>query len=386
MRLVFVNHCHPDTPHVCAARVRDFAAACVRAGHQVVLLTETLEDAPAVIEPAALPEALQRHDWRQPLRLACAPRPGRLVARLREGRYPRFLRRPLLAAAYLTRSGLFTDWRDGSRPYWPVLADTFRPDATWGTFGNTDAWIIARAIARRAGGRWIMDHKDPWSAFIPGPLRRVLAGRFADADGATALSQGHADEAARWFPQPVTVVLSGIDPAFLAAPPSALPAARVLVVGALYDDTSLAALVAGVRRWNPSASLVYAGAEVGRLRAAAVGLAVETPGYVGLDELRQLAAGASALMYVRNPRALYQHKLLELLALDRPLICLPAESAEAEAIAARLGAAFRSCGDAASVATALAELAPRPVDRARLAEFTWDALAVGLLRVLEGRA
>lgn len=387
MRLVFVNHCHPLTPHVCAARLRDFAGACARAGHQVVLLTESLDGGTDGTPPDTLETALADHDWRVPFTIAAAPVPGRAIAAWREGRGGR-LRRPLLAAAYAARGGLFTDWRDGSRPYWRSLAGTFRPQAVWASFGNTDAWAIGRAIAHRAGCPWVMDHKDPWSAFIPTPLRGFLAWRFADAGAATALSAGHAQEVRRWFGRTATVIHSGIDRDFLAPPPPPPAEPRVLVTGALYAEPHLRALVEGVRRWNPTATVVYAGAETARIRAvaSAAGLAVETPGYVGLDEMRQLAAECRALLYVRNPRALYQHKLVELLALDRPVICLPEESAESRTIAATLGAAFRSCGEAAQVAAALDELMPRPVDRTALAGFTWDAQAATLVRVLEGAA
>ncbi|MBX9634351.1 MAG: hypothetical protein K2X44_05155 [Magnetospirillum sp.] len=384
MRLVFVNHCHPQTPHVCAARVRNFAEACARAGHQVVLLTESLEGEGDSIAPAQLTAALAGHDWRRPYHLACAPIPGRLVARLRDGGVPRLFRRPLLAAAYLMRSGLFTDWRDGSKPYWPVLAHTFRPHAIWGTFGNTDAWAIARGIARMAGCRWVMDMKDPWSVFIPAPLRRILAARFADAADATALSAGHGQEVRTWFGRHAAVIYSGIDDGFLPPPPAMVTNARVLVVGALYGQPHLAALLDGIRQWNAAAVVTYVGSEGERFRAAAAGLTVETPGYVDLPRLRELAAAAQALLYVRNPQALYQHKLVELLALDRPILCLPPESGEAEALAVSLGAAFRSCGNAGDVAAGLAQLAPRPVDRAALAAYGWDAQARALLAVLGG--
>lgn len=386
MRLVFVNHCHPRTPHVCASRVRDFAAACARAGHQVVLLTQSLDGEPARMQPSALEAELADHDWRRPYWLACDPAPGRPVAAWREGQGAGMLRRPLLAAAYFIRGGLFTDWRDGSKPYWPVLAGIFRPDATWGSFGNTDAWLIARAIARKAGCPWVMDHKDPWSVFIPAPLRRVLARRFGDAAAVTALSVGHAEEVERWFRRPATVVYSGINAAFLQPVPPISTSHRVLVVGGLYADDHLVRLLEGVRRWNPAASVVYAGAEGKRLQTAAGGLSIETPGYVTLDEMRRLAGEAHALLYVRNPRALYQHKLVELLALDRPVICVPQESGEAEAMAAALGASFRSCVDADAVAAALADMAPRPVDRVALEAYSWDAQAVTLLRVLRGQA
>jgi hypothetical protein len=395
MRLVFVTHCHPDTPHVCATRMREFAAACARAGHQVVLLTETLPDCAADLGPAEVPAALAAHDWAMPFRLACAPMGNRLVAALREGRVPRALRRPLLAAAYLIRSGLFTDWRDGSAPYWPVLARHFHPDCIWANFGNTDSLAIARGIAKAAGCRWVMDIKDPWSVFIPPPLRRLLVGRFADFAAATALSAQHAADLRDWFGRDALVLPSGIDALLLAplpAPPGDLT--RLLVIGGLYNGVHLDALLDGIARWRSGVAgpvaLTYAGGEAARFQAAArhLGLIVETPGYLDLEELRALAGSSHALLYVRNPAALYQHKLVELLAFERPILCLPAEASEAIAMAAELGGTLHSCGDAGALALGLGELVGRraAINRDKLDGYTWDVQARKLVTVLEGAA
>lgn len=385
MRLVFVNHCHPHTPHVCATRVARMAEACARAGHQVVLLTATLDGQPPRLAPRDVGNALNRHDWTLPFPLDCPPQGGRLAAALREGRGPRLLRRPLLAALYLARSGLFTDWRNGACAYLPVLAEHFNPQACWATFGNTDAWLIARTLAGKARCKWVADIKDPWSIFIPAPLRPILAARFADAAAFTALSDQHGAEARYWFERDAVTVYSGIDDAFLPAPPAPpMGDIRLLLLGGLYDPKHLGQLADGLRQWGGKASLVYAGTEIAKLRAALPDWPLETPGYVDLEQLRHLAAGCHASLYVRNPRALYQHKLVELLALDRPTLCLPEEAPEAMAIAERLGADFRSCADADALARGLSEMLGRvtPVDRAALAQYTWDAQARRLLEVL----
>ncbi|MBM3565040.1 MAG: glycosyltransferase family 4 protein [Alphaproteobacteria bacterium] len=392
MRLVFVNHIHPETPHVSAVRMREFARACADLGHQVVLLTETLTDRPPEWTPETLPAALKNHDWHRPFHLACAPIPGRLVRRLREGRMIALLRKPLIVAAYLARSGVFTDWRDGSRAYWPALAEAFRPEAVWATFGNTDALAIAQGLARQSGCRWVMDLKDPWSAFLRAPLRRIIARRFADCTAITALSQSHAEEARQWFGRLPTVVYSGIGDDFLALP-SSPPAGpdRILVVGALYDQENLDAVIRGIGTWAKGGETVtYLGAEGDRFLAATKELTrkvrVETPGYVDLTRLRAMAAESMALAYVRNPRALYQHKLIELLALDRPVLCLPGESSEAHAIADSIGGTLVSCPDSAAFAAGLAAAGKAgPVDREKLAAYTWRAQANRLLRVLGAR-
>lgn len=389
MRLLFVNHCHPETPHVCATRLREFAFACAHAGHSVVLLTETLPDEPASHTPRSLAQAIRHHDWSRPLTVAARPVPGRIVTRLREGQMPRWLRRPLLAAAYLTRSGLFTDWRDGSRPLWSVLAADFRPERCWATFGNTDALVIARNIARLAGCPWIMDIKDPWSVFIPAPFRRLLARRFSSAAALTALSAQHAEDAVRWFGRPAHVIYSGIDDGFLPPPPPPPDTSppRILLVGGLYAGGHLDSLLRGIAAWRQDAIVVHAGSEGARFEHTARqhGLASQAMGWVTLSQLRALAADSAAIAYVRNPTALYQHKLVELLALERPVLCLPEEAAEALALAERVQARFRSCPDAQAVAHGLSSLVgtSATIDRSALAALTWNAQAGALLEILE---
>lgn len=384
MRLVFVNHCHPDTPHVCAIRVARMAEACARAGHQVVLLTECLDGRPAHLTPTQLPGALEAQDWSRPLLVDCPPNPTPLLNAVRDGRIPRWLRLPLLAGYYSLRTGVFTDWRDGAAPYVTQLARYFRPHCAWATFGNTDAWVLARQIAKQSGADWVADLKDPWRIFIPAPLRHLLAKRFKPKSF-TALSDQHGAEIRTWFREPATTIYSGIDNEFLAVPPPPPHSPwKVLVIGGLYDSNHLTQLAEGLRRWGQRASIVYAGSEGARLRDALPGWIVETPGYVDLTTLRCLAAQCHASLYVRNPRALYQHKLVELLALDRPVLCLPTEAPESLAIAQSLGADFRSCADADALAQGLAELVGRhrPVDRTQLAAYTWDAQADRLLKVL----
>jgi hypothetical protein len=319
----------------------------------------------------------------------------------RNGRLAKPLRKAVLAASYFFRSGVYSDWSRASRAYWPVLARRFKPDATWGTFGDSDAPLIARAIARHAECPWFLDLKDPWSVFIPPPMRRLLARRFADAAGFSCLSRQHGLEIERWFGQPGTVVYSGIDPVLL-PPVAPLPEnapPRLVLLGSLYNPAHLAQLMHGNGQWldtapaatRASASLVYAGTEIDSLRNAARGLnvRVETPGWCDLDGLRRLGQNATALLYVRSPQALYQHKGLELAALDRPILCLPDESDETKAVLSDVSAPFRSCRDPAQVAQALADIHAAPhrpaCDRDALARYSWDAQAARLAAMFERR-
>ncbi len=396
MRIVIVNHCHPAMPHVCATRAREFGQALARRGHRVVLLTGTPDlGSGEAVAANEIPHLLAGHDWRHPFSLACPAQPRRLLAAAREGRLVRWLRRPLLAGTYLVRGGVFTDWRAGSRSCWKPLAREFRPQVVWAVFGNTDAVVIGRAIARDSGCRWVLDVKDPWSAFIPAPLRRLLATRFADFGAVTALSEYHAADVERCFGRKAVVVRSGVAP--LPPPPPAAPGTvRLLVVGGLYAEDDFESLLQGIRVWLDGLSgdqrahcaVVYAGSEIRRFRDAAARLAVpaETAGYVTLDRLAALAAGCAAVLYVRSRRAGYQHKLVELAAFGRPVVCLPRESAESIDLMSRLGGRLAGCDTACEVAAALAAIhrappAP-PVSREALAEYTWDSQAGRLAEIL----
>lgn len=70
MRIVFVNSCHPDTPHVCGLRARAFAEALTARGHQIILLTEPFEETGAGTELASGPQMIKDHDWSEPCRIS----------------------------------------------------------------------------------------------------------------------------------------------------------------------------------------------------------------------------------------------------------------------------------------------------------------------------
>ncbi|MEO5374891.1 MAG: hypothetical protein H7840_11515 [Alphaproteobacteria bacterium] len=400
MRLVFVNQCHPETPHVCATRLREFAQAMARRGHQVVLLTEPLAGgADETVRPEALAEALSRHDWGRPFRLVTTPTASPLLVAAREGRVPAPLRKAVIAGTYCLRGGVRTDWRDGSRPFWGALARSFRPEVAWGTFGNTDTWAITQGVARAAGCPWVMDLKDPWGIFVPAPLRHRLARRFADAAAATVFSRQHAADTARYFDIETTVVYSGIGPEFLSPPDAATPEDIFTLVGGVYDGAALRDLVSGLRSWlendppSKRITLAYAGADRGAVAAACEPLRslcrLDLRDYLPLAELRRRLTASRLVLYVRSPSSLFQHKLFELLATGRPILCLPTESDEARdianAVAGAVGDALYDCASAAEVPAAVERaLSSSPtVDRAALGRYGWDAQGDILAQVLD---
>lgn len=380
--------------------MREFAAAMAQRGHHVVLLTETLDDDDSGTDINHLAEALATHDWSGPFTIACHPVAAPLTRRLQQHRLPAMLSKPTAAWCYLVRGGVFWTWTAASRPFWPVLARSFAPDIVWATFGNVDALNIARGIARTAGCHWVLDIKDPWDAFVPAPLRAAIASRYADAAALTALSHAHLQGAAAWFGMTATVVYSGIASQRAAGsrqrPDGVI---RLLLSGGTYDRRDLARLVDAIGGWlaRPGAptadrvALCYAGDDHGAVAEAARSLTgrcqLDIRPFVPADTLAALQDRATANLYVKGRATPFHHKLIELLAAGRPVICLPPDTAETARIAAEVNVPFFPCPNAAAVGAALDAICAQPcddrtVDREALARYTWAEQAAVLERTL----
>lgn len=360
LRVVFINHTHPDEKHVSALRMASFARAMAGAGHKVVLLCETLNADDAVVDMADLSAALASHDYTSPYVLACRPSATPLLARARTGNLPWGLRHAVLGASYLWGGGVFTDWRNGAKPYIGALAEHFRPDIVWATFGNTDAWNIAQKLSRAADCPWVADIKDPWGRFLPYGLAHLIAGRYRDAVHMTTFSDAHSSEAGGFFDLPKTIIYSGFDTVDRLPDPS--QPFRVLLTGSVYNDDSLAKLLDGLALWlqdRPAADVVftYAGNDTARLKRHCSRLdglcKIDIRPFMPVAELRQLQLGAHINAYIHNPDSLFHHKVLELLAAGRPVVCVPGESDEAKAIADQVGAHMLVGNTAADIARAL---------------------------------
>jgi hypothetical protein len=200
MRLVFVNHAHPATPHVSGMRLWYFAQAMARRGHEVILLTGASPTIAASPQRAVeISKMLAGHDWSKPFVLEVVPSAMWSVDVVRRNAVPAIVRKALTAWSFVVRGGVFADW---TRPAYAIakeLTEVFRPDLVWATFGNTSNLALAQRVAQYSKCAWVADIKDSWSAFIPAALRSFMAWRFRNAAGVTANAQHHLQVAARWL-------------------------------------------------------------------------------------------------------------------------------------------------------------------------------------------
>jgi glycosyltransferase involved in cell wall biosynthesis len=395
VKAVFINHCHPEVTHVCGLRAGRLAAAMAARGHGIVLVTGPGPDGEDEIEVHDLADRLAAHDWKQPLRLACPPFNARMAVRAREGELAGGLRQAVIAWSYLTMGGMFPDWQAGVAPYLPVLANSFRPDVVWGTFGNTDTWKLCQHLARIADCPWVGDFKDNWQAFVPFGFRHLMARRLGNARAMTVLSAVHCDQADRLFPHISKAVLySGVDAIAGTAARKSEGGLDLLLTGSIYDDATLARLAAAISSWthrrgHGETVLRYAGNDAKRVRQAAerAGIRLHIEGYLPQPKLHALQASVSANIYVHDPRCLLHHKALELIAAGRPMIAFPGETDEVIGLAREAGTMLFTCPDASAVGHALDVIADDPppvVDAGARANFTWEARAAVLEQVLAG--
>ena len=344
MRAVFINLSHPDTPHVSAVRVPNFARALAERGHQIVLLTRTLDDQDPGSGPAELAGSLSKHDWSTPLLLPIRPACDPRLARMRSDRLPTPLRKAVTAWFLLRHGGVYADWSLAARSIEGALAKEFRPQSIWATFLPSDSLVIAKRLATAAGCPWHLDLKDSWSHRLPAGVRRLTANRFRGADSLTSNSHFHGQEARRWFNKRATTIYDGISDVFL--DPKARQAGwpfRIVLVGGTYGRDRLLPFLRGLHSWLIDLSpdqrrrvvFEYAGSDAPTVEAAlretgAYGGLCRTVvhGYLPLDALAALCISASVNSYLWLPST-FHHKVLELLACGRPVVAFTGEHAEA---------------------------------------------------------
>ena len=369
MRLVFVNHAHPDILHVSGMRLGCFAREMARRGHRVILLTCALPGTKN-IDPvwSTRADSIGAHDWSQPLIVSVPAVSRRYLDLIRQNRLPRIPRRALTLWQFIAYGGVFEDWQSAARATVSQLAVEFKPDLVWGTFGNTTNLSIAQHLAHQAGCPWAIDIKDNWETFIPKGLRRMMAWRFRDAVGWTSNSRHHQQVAQRWFSAlPTQVIYSGVADEFFQQAKAVKDVERrqLLLLGGIYDDARLRSYLMAVREWingvPPSdrhhICFTYAGTDGQRvlaaLKAVSLPCEVNVRNQVSISEVADLAAASFATAYLRASFTFHQ-KLLELLVCGRPLICYPGESAESKSLAGQADTMFAPCVTESEVRDALA--------------------------------
>jgi len=339
MNILMVNPAHPATPHISAVRAWRFAQCLADFGHRVVLLAGNQHAA-----NPALP-SVEDHDWRQPLVMACHMSASRGCSRL-----PSVVRKVRTAWHMLTNGGAEQEWVRAADAVAKALAPAFVPDVLWTTFGQMEAVIVTRRLARRLQKPWVLDIKDNWELYVPCGLRRLMAWRVRGFVAATSNAEHTRELGAKWLHTDARVIYSGIEDCYFA--PAHVPAVdrfEINLVGSLYFPDLLEVLLAGIGAWyaqltseqRSHVSLRHIGAQGGLVREMCArivpDLAVETPGYVAASEMARLCQQASINAYIHHS-ANFHHKLLELLACSRPVMAFPTESKESIGLAAAAGA------------------------------------------------
>ena len=372
----------------------------MRAGHQIILLTKSLQDDEQQKSVESVAREMAVHNWSKPYLLSCVPAKNSVLRKQRKGLYSSLQSKSVVAFNYLVRSGVFADWVQGTRLYWQVLVSEFRPDIAWATFGNTDSLAIAQGIARTAKIPWVIDVKDGWKQFIPRPIHGLVARRFRDAAWITSNSEFSAAQARPWFRQAHTVVYSGVDLKLLSSDRSSNDGKRFKIVlsGGLYREPVLRKFLCGLQMWlddlqphyRSEVTVVYAGSDTEMFKRNSVGVEsrcrVEVRGYLPFPKFCEIIRSASVNAYLWLP-ATFHHKLIELLACNRPVIAFPGEHEESKAIARRVRGDLNCCQTPEMLVGCLESIrkgehrAKWGVSSQALQHFTWDAQAKLVLQL-----
>ena len=403
MRLVFINHTHPDTPHVSAMRLFYFARAMAARGHQVVLLTGESPAQPGQGLPAhEVAAAVATHDWSQPLVIPVREQDATAATALQgSADLPSPLRRLRTAWRLLAGNGIHGQWVCNARPVLAALTKTFSPTLVWATFGNTSDLQLGQALSRMAGCPWVADIKDNWRGFIPHGLRHAVAWRFRDAVGLTFNAVLHKEVATAWRKSvPAAIVYSGVSEAFFVRDESE-PRTQyqdVLLVGGTYSNVHLQKYLSALAQWMDALPVadreqlrfVYAGSDVQKVNAALMATPLPCARLVlaqrPVAELAQMSQRSMLNSYIASDKG-FHHKLLELLVAGRPVVCYPGEHPESVQLAAAIETGFHVCADVGQLITAFNTiwntLSVKGV-AARPPAWRWDDFAIELEQFFAG--
>lgn len=338
MRLLLINHLHPDSGLVGAVRMQRFAEELARRGHQVVLLCAGHDGEPDT--PTLFAARAACHDWSQPLVVAVRD-DSPLHNQMRARQLPPLPRKFATAFDLAWHGGPFWRWRRSAAGFYRPIHRLLDPEVAFATFGNLDALAIARRYAHRHRIPWVMDIKDPALEFLPFPLRGWLMPRYADAAAVTLNSEHQRTHNGCWARDDAIVIHSGVEGFHVAD--GGCNQSQVALVGSLYSGTGAEVLMRAFSAWRndrePGGTLHYFGvdaekaSELARRLGVTQGLILE--GQVPRAELLGKCARMAALMFAVHPGGAFHHKLLELAALGRPLIASPALGPEEQRLCTR---------------------------------------------------
>ena len=375
--------------------MREFATALSKRGHEIILFTETLDSSPTR-EPVQKTRArLRQHSFDEPLHMAAAPAGFPLLKLLRQGRLPWGLRQLIIFWYFWRHQGVFTDWRNSSRPYLQLIADEFKPDIIWSTFGGSDCWNIANDLSGISDCPWVADIKDIWDVFIPSPFKQFLARSYKDAAALTTFSDFHRTQSIPFFPMEKFILYSGLDTRVMAsAPIQDSDVFQISLIGSVYNRIHLETALQTIETWTIAEALtgkrvklVYAGTAQTEVQSILDRLNpsfdVALRSYLNQQDYYSLLKSSHVNMYIRNEKA-FHHKVFELMAARRAVICYPAETDEVMREAKERKSPYYSCESADDIQKALsaASAGQGLASDNHISQLDWTARAVTLERVL----
>lgn len=390
MRLVFVNHTHPQIPHVSAARFSNFARVMTKRGHEVILLCgpASSEVAESTTEWGAMKE-FPPHKWKEPF-IAAISAVEQSHSRPQE--LPQALRRLRTLWNSSFGCGVQRNWVSQIKRVAPRIASDFRPDLIWGTFGTTSNLLASRYLASVCCCPWVVDIKDHWSLYLDHLSRHTVAYRIRDATAFTANSLVYQREAGRYLRQEKsTIVYSGVSPEFFerSFPDTSADETRdVVLIGSIYNRKLLETFLLTFKRWLTSSCMghavrfVYAGSDYHAVSKVLANLNLscrqDVWAQLPISELAKLCQHASVNCYLWADFG-FHHKLLELLCCGKPVITFPGESEESKRLATQCGTPVFFCDSELSLLKAFScafNMVALPLQCPE--NWSWEGMAAGL--------
>ena len=376
--------------------MREFATALSERGHKIILFTETLDSSP-ISEPLEKTcVRLQQQSFDEPVHIAAAPAGFPLLRLLRQGRLPWGLRQLIIFWYFWRHQGVFTDWRKSSQPYLKLIADEFKPDIIWSTFGGSDCWNIAKDLSVMADCPWVADIKDIWDVFIPSPFVHTLARFYEDAAALTTFSDFHRTKSSPFFPMKKFILYSGLDThAMTSTPTPDSELFQISLTGSVYNTIHLETALQTIEAWTISeplngkrVKLVYAGAEETKVQTILDRLNssfdVELRPYLNQEDYYSLLKSSRVNVYIRGEKT-FHNKVFELMAAQQAVICYPAETEEVIREAKERCSQYYSCKNADDILEALtaASADQNLASDESLFQLDWRARAEILERILQ---